>query len=195
MKLSHAILSALAVCLAPIGNALAQGDLPDTKQIRTVLTGAQEVPEVAGAGLGTLTLQFDEGFTQAAFSLNITGTNPIVAAHLHCGRAGENGPIVVTLFGPDPNGVPPAGPLAQGAVINANIVDPAGDPACGVPLNNVASLFAAIRQGWIYTNVHSTVNPEGEIRGQVFADERPRLDTPQPPPNPPGGPGSPPTYQ
>lgn len=200
MKLSRAILSSFAVCLASAGTAFAQDDLTETNQLRTVLTGAQEVPEVATAGQGVLTLQFDEGLTQATFNLDVAGTNPVVAAHLHCGRAGENGPIVVTLFGPDPNGVPPAAPLAQGTITNASVVSPAGDPACGVPLNNIASVFAAIREGWIYTNVHSIVNPEGEVRGQVFMDARFRLGAPQPQPSPqpspPGGTmGSPPTYR
>ncbi len=195
MKLSRAILSSLSVCLASTGTAFAQDDLSDTNQTRTVLSGAQEVPEIVSTGQGVLALKFDEGLTQAAFNLDVTGTNPVVAAHLHCGRAGENGPIVVTLFGPNPNGVPPAGTLAQGTITNANIVNPAGDPACGVPLNNIASLFAAIHQGWIYANVHSTVNADGEIRGQVFANECLRLGAPQPQPSPPGGPGSPPTFR
>lgn len=178
MKHPLAILSGLFACLTLNGPSLAQDEI-DTGVVRTVLSGAQEVPEVAGAGTGAIVLDFDEGLTQATFSLDVTGTNPIVAAHLHCARAGENGPIVVPLFSSGtPEGAPPGGTIAQGTIVNTTVVDPAGDPACGVPLNNVASLFAAVREGLIYANVHTTVNPNGEIRGQLFTNDFLRVGLP-----------------
>ena len=40
--------------------------------------------------------------------------------------------------------------------------------ACGVPLNNIASLAFAMRAGKIYANVHSAAFPAGVMRGQLL---------------------------
>lgn len=199
MKYPLSAVSGLAAYLAMTATSFAQNEI-DTGQLTALMSGAQEVPEVATAGTGSIVLDFDEAFTQATFALNVTGTNPVIAAHLHCARAGENGPIVVTLFtSSTPEGDPPADALAQGAITTANITDPAGDPVCGVPINNIAALFAAIREGLIYANVHTSVNPDGEIRGQVFSNDCLRVATPEtsptspsPPTNPPETPAEPP---
>jgi hypothetical protein len=35
------------------------------------------------------------------------------------------------------------------------------------PVNNIASLFLAMRDGLIYANVHTLTNPAGEVRSQL----------------------------
>ena len=66
---------------------------------------------------------------------------------------------------PGPGGVDVNGALERGVLTNPDIID----GACGVAVNNIASLLAAIRDGIIYVNVHSEGNPPGEVRGQIFA--------------------------
>jgi hypothetical protein len=60
--------------------------------------------------------------------------------------------------------------LGDNAIVeNADIIPPPqDDPACGVPLNNIASLAFAILSGRIYANVHNTANPAGVVRGQLL---------------------------
>ena len=41
-------------------------------------------------------------------------------------------------------------------------------PAIGRPVNNIASLAFAARNGLIYANVHTVANPPGEVRGQLL---------------------------
>ena len=93
----------------------------------------------------------------------------ITQAHLHCGSAGTNGPILAFLFNvapvPGPGGVNVNGRLARGTLTSDSLVT----QVCGgISVNTVAALYAAVREGLVYLNVHSEGNPPGEIRAQVF---------------------------
>jgi hypothetical protein len=148
-----------------------------------LLTGDQEVveplatltpppsPGVDTLTTGNLTVEFDEGLTQAIFTLDVFDAVGVTQAHFHCGRPGANGPVVVFLF--PPTG-PPAGPgidvdgpLSNGTLTNANMRIADCLTAIGRPVNNIASLFFAIRDGLIYANVHTLANPAGEVRSQL----------------------------
>jgi hypothetical protein len=107
----------------------------------------------------------DIAFTEADFRLDVFDGVAVTAAHLHCARPGENGSIVATLFSGGPTDVD--GTLAQGTLTNASITAISGG-TCGAIVNNIASLALAIDEGRIYTNVHSSANPGGEVRGQLL---------------------------
>ncbi len=64
--------------------------------------------------------------------------------------------------------------MAEGTLTNADITDVGADcvPAIGRPVNNIASLAFAARDGLIYANVHTVANPPGEIRGQLLEDDK-----------------------
>jgi hypothetical protein len=142
------------------------------------LSGPQEVvgppfvapqPGVESNSRGRLTLDFNPSLARAQFRLRVNQGTGITQAHFHCAPAGENGPITVFLFGlvPDP-GVSSDGILSEGELTNANFE--AGidcETTCGLPVNNLASLRAAIVDGCIYANVHTVTNRAGEIRGQL----------------------------
>lgn len=140
------------------------------------LTGAQEVvtpflapqPGVSTNTVGKFRIAFDSGLTRAPFRLNVSNGVGITQAHLHCARAGVNGPIFVFLFGFVAGGVDVSGTLSEGELTNANFV--AGldcNPTCGRTIDNIASLHAAIVDGCVYANVHSTAFPGGVARGQL----------------------------
>jgi hypothetical protein len=116
---------------------------------------------------GEIKVNFDAGLTHAAFDLRVFNGMKVTAAHFHCGRAGQNGPVVVPLFG-DPSGVDVDGELAEGTVTNADfrVVDCVS--VIGRPVNNIASLAFAARDGLIYATVHSLANTGGEVRGQLL---------------------------
>jgi hypothetical protein len=76
--------------------------------------------------------------------------------------------IAVTLFDIPPPGQAVDGELVQLTVENDDITDVSEDPACGVPINNIAALAFAMRAGKVYVNVHSTAFPAGVIRGQFL---------------------------
>jgi hypothetical protein len=138
------------------------------------LSGAQEVTTPPGGVVtdtsGHFGIEFDEDLSAAEFELVVKDGMDITGAHLHCARAGVNGPIVVFLL----DEVPTNNPIClevEGKLTNADIVeeDFAADASCGVAINNIASLLAAILDGLIYVNVHSEANPAGEVRGQLLS--------------------------
>ena len=115
---------------------------------------------------GTISVKFNRRFSWMKFELKVSNiTEKIVAAHLHCARAGENGNVVVSLYSGSFIGA--SGVLAAGMKVNSDVVTVAGG-TCGQVVNNIASLAAALMDDRIYVNVHTTLNPPGEVRGQLF---------------------------
>lgn len=138
----------------------------DHLSFRAALSGAQQVPAgIDTAARGTFRMVYDEDMSAATFDLNVFGGVNIAQAHIHCAQAGANGPVIAFLFGP---GLTDSdGSLSGGVLTNASIFPKTADE-CGVPINNIASLYNAMRQGLTYINVHTAANPAGETRGQVF---------------------------
>jgi hypothetical protein len=120
--------------------------------------------EIQGFGSGSFVVQFNPGLNRATYLLNLSNVANVTAAHLHCGRAGENGPVVAPLLGNNTRQQ-----NVTGSVRNADI-DATADcrSTIGRSINNVASLLAAMNEGLVYVNVHTQQYPDGFIRGQLF---------------------------
>lgn len=122
------------------------------------LTGSEEVPSISSPGSGAARItQIDA--TTLKFELRVANTSDIVGAHLHMASAGKNGPVVVSLL-------PAASPGLNNGVIAEGIIDASKliGPLSGMSISDLTSELAS---GNIYVNVHTTNNPDGEIRGQV----------------------------
>jgi hypothetical protein len=120
------------------------------------LKGRNEVPPVDTRAQGQVLLKVDEEGLH--YTLIVANIEDVVAAHIHCGEAGVNGPVGVTLFGGSP--VSSNGILAQGT-----IDAPDAGNACG--WTDIEDVVSAILNGEAYVNVHTLGNPSGEIRGQL----------------------------
>jgi hypothetical protein len=106
------------------------------------LTGDQEVPANASTavGTGTITVAAD-----GSVSGSVTApTLQAMAAHIHVGAAGVNGPVIIPLTG-GPGGVWSVPPDAK--------------------LN--AEQLSAYKAGNLYVNVHTAEHKGGEIRAQI----------------------------
>src|SRR5688572_21085485 len=111
MKRLYATLMILVPLLAISGTA-------DAQSFTGRLSGAQEVPPnpplipggVQSPINGTIDVDFTPNLSSGDFRLEVNNGTGVVAAHLHCGQAGENGPIVLFLFESD------AGVNAQGVL-------------------------------------------------------------------------------
>ena len=154
----------VAILLAVAPSAQAQGF-----NFKAGLSGDQEVPPIDTATTGRISLKFDSLLSEARYDLHINDGELITQAHLHCAPAGTNGPAVAFLFNgapvPGPGGIDVDGRLERGVLTNLDIIP---TDCGGSPINNIASLLAAVRDGNIYVNVHSELNPPGVVRGQIF---------------------------
>lgn len=163
MRIRKSIL--LFVAFAAIaGTAGAQMMLPVDRAVLGVanLAGENEIPAVDTAGRGHAVVTLGRGGQSIDFRLSVTSLDQITQAHIHCGEANVNGPVVAFLFGLVSGGVTLNGILANGTVSEDDIIPRA---SCGV--TDLDSLLREIRRGAAYINVHTIAHPGGEIRGQI----------------------------
>lgn len=136
------------------------------------LAGAQEGQGVDSDGAGSARVRFDAAFTKVFVDLRINSlTGSFTRAHFHCNRPGANGPIAFGLVDPGPLML--EGRRVRGVLTNADFTgaDCLDVPLVGRPVNNIAALAFAMRDGLVYLNVHTDLFPGGEIRGQMLPDD------------------------
>lgn len=127
------------------------------------LTGDQEIPPVFTQMNGKAKFRASESDNAINFDLAVRHGLQVTAAHIHCGTAQQNGPVVAHLFGDIPGGFDVDGELAKFTLRDANIVS----NTCGPAITNIAELIDAMQDGRTYVNVHTVAHPSGEIRGHI----------------------------
>ena len=132
--------------------------LAQNQKFNAKLTGQQEVPPVQTTASGMA--WFKPMQDKVWFKLNVTDMQGVTQAHIHTGKVGENGPVVVTLYKSD-TPQPMNGKLAYGN-ITANLLE---GPMKGKQISDLAT---AMSNGSTYVNVHTEKHPNGEIRGQIM---------------------------
>lgn len=140
----------------------------NNRNFRAALTGYQEVPAVSTGASGTFRARIAEDEGSIDFELTYEGIEggTVTASHIHVGQRGANGGVSAFFCGGGgrPACTTPSGAVT-GTILAENVMGPGG--AQQVPPGALDELIAAIRAGVTYVNVHSTVSPGGEIRGQV----------------------------
>ena len=154
MRVRAAVIAAaagvLAVVLIGVVGAGAQGGGQESKALFAVLTGAKEPEGGDPNGRGSFTAIVDGN--RLCYGLTNRNIEDPAAAHIHRGRAGVAGDIVVPLEQPS-----------------------SGDPGASSDCVRVArSVSRAILQNpnRYYANVHTAGFPDGAIRGQLFGRQR-----------------------
>jgi hypothetical protein len=141
------------------------------------LVGYQEVPAISTTGGGTFEASVNADDTAFDWTLTYDAlTGSVAQAHIHFGQRSVNGGISIWLCGtaasPGPAGTavcPPPPATVTGTATAADVVGPAGQ---GIAAGEFAEILAAIRAGKAYANVHSSLFPGGEIRGQLNSKDK-----------------------
>ncbi len=123
------------------------------------LTGKDEVPSKDTKATGIAGFNVI-GNNSLSYTVNVTGIQKVTAAHIHQGKAGENGPVVVTLFKTTSPSAMTNGTLSKGNITSTNLEGPLAG-------KQISDLISLIMNGNAYVNVHTDANPKGEIRGQL----------------------------
>jgi hypothetical protein len=136
--LAGAILALIVVAFAPAA---------EIYKVSATLTSRADVPKPKGAPLarGTFTATYVENKTGAVLRWRLTFshlTGRALAAHIHAGKLGVAGPVIVPLCGPCHTGQTGTVKISKAVV-------------------------AKLEAGGMYINVHTAKNPAGEVRGQA----------------------------
>lgn len=163
-----------AVGITAAGSIATAGD--ETRNVPTTLferlSGYEETPlALSTTGTGRFRAQIKERQQQISYTLSYSGTEGTVTqAHIHFGTKSQSGGISVFLctnLGNGPAGTqacPPAPATVSGTVTPTDVLGPSTQ---GIAAGEFDELIGAIRAGTTYVNVHSTVYPAGEVRGQI----------------------------
>ncbi len=138
------LLVALAVLLSA-SYASGRSSAGPTYTLSATLNAAQEVPHAKGAMSGA-TGHFTATLANGTLRWHLTFshlTGRATASHVHVGVKGKSGAVLVSL----------CGPCKSGASGVAKLANPAA--------------FSLEKHGANYVNVHTSKNPNGEIRGQL----------------------------
>ena len=132
------------------------------------LRGINEVPPVKTDAFGVAKFIAIQDCTKIEFELEVNNIRNFIQAHIHFGARGENGPVLVFLFGADlatledQNGITTRRGVVTGVITDKDIVP--NDEG----VRNVKDLLRLMRKGLTYVNAHTEQNPGGEIRGQII---------------------------
>ena len=136
------------------------------------LAGANEVPPVASPGTGLATVVLDPTAQTIQINVTFSGlTSNDTAAHIHCcAPLGTNVGVATTVpaFLGFPLGVT-SGSYSSAVfdLTQPTIYNPAFVTLEGGLIQAEAALIAGIENEMTYLNIHTMINPGGEIRGQL----------------------------
>jgi hypothetical protein len=133
---------------------------PDDLEFEADLDPRNEVQTPAVVSDGEGEAEFTVKRNKVRFELEWEDlTTGAVAAHIHCGAAGANGGVGVTLL---------SVPKGTDGKIKGSFTGPDPGNACG--WTSLGQVLAAMVSGNAYVNVHTPTYQMGEIRGQIEID-------------------------
>ncbi len=141
---------------------------------RARLNSYNEIPTLSTTGHGNFDARIEDDEIRFELSYDDLEGTPSVA-HIHLGMPWVNGtPVAFLCDSGDAaidNDCPANGESIEGTIVAADVLAAA---AQGFPAGAFDELVKAIRAGATYVNVHTSLFPGGEIRGQIGVDNRRR---------------------
>lgn len=157
MRMRFGIMAAmLAVAMLFTATPKAEGQ---TLTLVALLSPQNENPPIVSGAFGIVTVTVDLATGQITIlgrAYNLS-TN-VTAAHFHAGPPGANGPTVINFTLPGASN-----DFGFSQTVNASSFNTRGEQG----IRSVEDVLQSLLSGMMYFNVHTTLNPGGEIRGQV----------------------------
>lgn len=144
----------LSTTVHPAGTELRGQLINDSKYLyfSAPMNGQQEVPAVNTLGVGIASIKVNASLDTLWYDIVTSGlSGGITGAHFHAGAPGVSGGVEVDILSSL------VGTRLSGAII-------------GSPLNK--PFIGKLLRGELYLNLHTALNANGEIRGQVYRSAR-----------------------
>jgi hypothetical protein len=166
---------AIGTVVATIATSSAATARSGPNTFREQLTGYEETPvALSTTGSGQAFIQVDSRNDVITWRLSYSALEgDVTQAHIHLGAVAQTGGISVFFcsnLGNGPAGTPacpPAPATITGTFTPDDVIGPIPQ---GITAGQFDELVNAIREGFTYVNVHSTLYPPGEVRGQIESD-------------------------
>ena len=114
------------------------------------LSGKDELPPVNTQATGMAQFQLSSDGKEINYDLTATNLQGFMMAHIHQGKAGENGQPVAPLS------------MGKGKIISSDLKGPLAG-------KQISDLVDLMKNGGAYVNIHTQQNQNGEIRGQIMS--------------------------
>jgi hypothetical protein len=156
----------LVLMLAALGAAAAPASA-ETFTLTAALTGSEETPALINTGaFGNATITVDTAARTVTYRVDVFNLpSGVTASHIHAGGAGTTGPIIVN-FAPPVN-------ASNDFAYSGTVPESQWIMRADQGIRSGDDVIQAILGGNTYVNVHSSVNPGGEIRGRLVMKTTP----------------------
>jgi hypothetical protein len=142
-------------------------------RISANLQSENEVPTISSPARGKFEAEINEDSVE--YELSFEGLQGVVTqSHIHLAQPNVNGGIMVWLCNTATNMGPagfdgPTCPAAPGGTVTGTIeaADVLAATPQGIAAGEFGEFVAALKKELAYVNVHSSLFPGGEIRGQI----------------------------
>jgi hypothetical protein len=150
----------------------------DHGTFRARFLGVNETPSISTDASASLNVKINGSGNTATitYTFRFSGLRaPVTQAHIHFAQSKVAGAIMVFLCGtaaiPGPAGTPTC--VADTTITRTlTAADVVGPVAQGIAAGEMGRVVQAIRDGASYGNVHSSMFPSGEARGQLVNTDR-----------------------
>jgi hypothetical protein len=160
MQPRRVLANALFLSLAALGISACDSD-PQERYVAD-LRASNEVPANSSSAVGRVVFLVSRDASYAEYSVEASGlTGGIRGGHFHRAATGVNGPIVLSFFF-NSDGTENRAPTPGTTDLEINKAI-----ARTLTKAQLDVILADLRAGTLYANVHTPLNPGGEIRGQM----------------------------
>jgi hypothetical protein len=139
----------LTTSISTLNSNRAAGAQQQPQAFAAQLSGKDEVPPVVTQAMGRAQFLLSSDGKEIDYDLIATNLNGFMMAHIHQGKARENGQPIAPLQ------------IGKGKITASDLQGPLGG-------RQISDLVNLIRNGQVYVNLHTQQNQNGEIRGQIM---------------------------